>query len=254
MTDESRTFLLIVLVGYLFRALGYLTISSIAWKIFYKKKHKAMKIFPKNWLFIPKFEIKNSLLSLAVFSFSFGAIYLLRDTTKFYLDFNKFGVTYFLIQIVLLVVIHDAWFYWTHRLLHIKKIYTLVHARHHYSVNPTPYAGLSFHPLETILDGAIMPIIIFIIPLHPLAILTWFVIMIFHVTYIHIGFEFMPYWWHKNPLTKWFVTPTHHNIHHGPKGMNTNMGLYFIFWDKVMGTLASDYHQRFEQIVSRRRS
>ncbi len=36
-----------------------------------------------------------------------------------------------LLTIVALDYLHDAWFYWTHRLLHWKPLYRHVHAIHH---------------------------------------------------------------------------------------------------------------------------
>ena len=35
------------------------------------------------------------------------------------------------VTVVALDYLHDAWFYWTHRLLHCKLLYTRVHAIHH---------------------------------------------------------------------------------------------------------------------------
>ena len=36
---------------------------------------------------------------------------------------------------------NDVFFYWTHRLLHTKWLYTHVHKIHHESFNPDPWAG-----------------------------------------------------------------------------------------------------------------
>jgi sterol desaturase/sphingolipid hydroxylase (fatty acid hydroxylase superfamily) len=40
-------------------------------------------------------------------------------------------VLYILWCIVLLDVLHDAWFYWTHRLLHWRPLYRHIHFEHH---------------------------------------------------------------------------------------------------------------------------
>lgn len=45
----------------------------------------------------------------------------------------------------------DAYFYWTHRLLHTSYLYKYVHKIHHESTNPTPFAGLSMHPVESLI-------------------------------------------------------------------------------------------------------
>lgn len=38
---------------------------------------------------------------------------------------------YLIFTIVVLDFLHDAWFYWTHRLLHWKPLYRHVHHLHH---------------------------------------------------------------------------------------------------------------------------
>jgi sterol desaturase/sphingolipid hydroxylase (fatty acid hydroxylase superfamily) len=40
-------------------------------------------------------------------------------------------VAYVAVCVVLLDVLHDAWFYWTHRALHWRPLYRAVHWEHH---------------------------------------------------------------------------------------------------------------------------
>jgi sterol desaturase/sphingolipid hydroxylase (fatty acid hydroxylase superfamily) len=40
-------------------------------------------------------------------------------------------VLYMVLTVVALDYLHDAWFYWTHRLLHCRPLYARVHALHH---------------------------------------------------------------------------------------------------------------------------
>jgi len=47
-------------------------------------------------------------------------------------------------------------------------------------------------------------------------------------------------------------TSTHHNMHH--QRSNCNYGLYFNFWDRVMGTNDSRYELEFERIKERQRA
>jgi sterol desaturase/sphingolipid hydroxylase (fatty acid hydroxylase superfamily) len=45
---------------------------------------------------------------------------------------------YMLLTVVALDYLHDAWFYWTHRLLHWKPLYRHVHHLHHrFAPRPT---------------------------------------------------------------------------------------------------------------------
>ncbi len=44
-------------------------------------------------------------------------------------------------------------------------------------------------------------------------------------------------------LNDWLTTTTHHDLHHADR--RWNFGLYFTFWDRLMGTEHPDYHARF---------
>lgn len=43
-----------------------------------------------------------------------------------------------------------------------------------------------------------------------------------------------------------------HNQHH--QYFTGNFGLYFLWWDRWMGTLRSDYDQEFAEVKSRKRN
>ncbi|MBA3838282.1 MAG: sterol desaturase family protein, partial [Zymomonas sp.] len=45
---------------------------------------------------------------------------------------------------------------------------------------------------------------------------------------------------------------THHDLHH-TEG-RYNFGLYFTWWDRLMGTEHPRYHERFEAVVGRSRA
>ena len=65
----------------------------------------------------------------------------------------------------------------------------------------------------------------------------------------HVGFELFPSGFTKHWLGKWFNTSTHHNMHH--RYGRGNYGLYFNFWDRVMGTNHKLYDATFEEVVNR---
>ena len=66
----------------------------------------------------------------------------------------------------------------------------------------------------------------------------------------HAGFELMPRWWLSSRFTNWINTTTHHDLHHAGS-FNHNYGLYFTWWDKMMGTEHPDYHAKFAEVVGR---
>jgi lathosterol oxidase len=122
-----------------------------------------------------KREIMYSVLSLAIFAGVGGVVYSLRmqGYTQIYTDFQAHSISYFIFSVVAFILIHDTYFYWMHRFMHWDKIYKYVHRIHHLSTNPTPWAAFAFHPLEAVVEVGILPIMVFLMPLHPIAILIW---------------------------------------------------------------------------------
>jgi hypothetical protein len=68
-----------------------------------------------------------------------------------------------------MVLMHDAYFYWTHRLMHHPRLFRIFHRAHHLSASPTPWAAYSFSVPEAFVQAGIGPLIVFTIPTHPLA-------------------------------------------------------------------------------------
>jgi len=133
-----------------------------------------------------------------------------------------------------MVVVHDTYFYWTHRLIHYPKLFSKIHKVHHYFDNPSPWSAFSFHPFEAMISIGIIPIIVFFIPCHPFAIFTFLSYMTLINIMGHLGFETFSIRFRKSTLGQWHNTSTYHNIHH--QKSKYNYGLYFTFWDRIMGT------------------
>ena len=66
----------------------------------------------------------------------------------------------------------------------------------------------------------------------------------------HLGYEIFPKGMNRHWLGKWINTSVNHNMHH--KYFHGNYGLYFTFWDRLMGTTRSDYDKVFDEVVKRR--
>jgi sterol desaturase/sphingolipid hydroxylase (fatty acid hydroxylase superfamily) len=73
---------------------------------------------------------------------------------------------YVALTIALMDHCHDAWFYWTHRLLHWRPLYRYVHHEHHRSRAPSPFTGYAFHWLEAALVFANELVLPFVFPIH----------------------------------------------------------------------------------------
>ncbi|MDB5283207.1 MAG: sterol desaturase family protein [Bacteroidota bacterium] len=196
-------------------------------------------------------EIKYSFLSLCIFALNGVVVLTAYDYgyTHLYMKFSDHSVGYFIFSVFAFIIAHDTYFYWTHRLLHHKKIYPVVHKLHHLSHDPTPWAAYAFHPLEAVVQAGIFPIMVFLIPVHPLALLTWGLFQVFLYVMGHSGFELFPAGFTSGKISKWHNTSTHHNMHH--KYANSNYGLYFNFWDRIMDTNHAKYNQQFEEVKAR---
>ncbi len=186
-------------------------------------------------------DILRSVLYSFVASFVFGIIVsipvqkALISKTQLYEDLDSKGWLWLIFSFVLLIVIHDTYFYWMHRILHHRKIYKIFHKVHHNSNNPTAFAALSFHPLESIFEFAFLVPLFFLIPLNKWVLLVFAVVAIIVAVIGHLGFEVYPEDWEEHKVLKWVNRTTYHNDHHVL--YNKNFGYYFCFWDSWMGTL-----------------
>jgi len=169
--------------------------------------------------------------------------------TQMYSKINAHGWLWFWASIGIAIVLHDTWFYWTHRLMHHRSLFRWFHKVHHESTNPSPWAAYSFAPLEAVVQALIFPILIFIMPFHPLAFGVFMFWQIGFNVVGHSGYEYNPRWLMDSWLGKILNTPTNHAMHH--EKMRGNYGLYFNVWDRLMGTNHADYEKRFREVTSR---
>ena len=95
-------------------------------------------------------------------------------------------------------------------------------------------------------------VILLILPAHPAAILVFVTHMMLRNAVGHSGYEFFPADRDGKPLFDWMTTVTHHDLHHAHAGYN--LGLYFTWWDRWMGTEHPNYLERLDQQEARARA
>ena len=238
-------------------ALRYLLFGAVAWVlgyILFKRRWSHRKIIPRD----PhrsdiRREVAYSLLSLLIFGIV-GAATLLASRhgwTKLYWKIDAHGWPWFWLSIVCTIFLHDAYFYWTHRLMHHRRLFRLFHRVHHLSTNPTPWASYAFSPLEAFVQAGIFPLTALLIPIHPIAFVLFMMWQITFNVLGHTGYEFHPRRLMDTPFKRILNTPTNHIMHH--ERMRGNYGLYFNIWDRLMRTNHSDYESRFKEVTSRSR-
>ena len=100
------------------------------------------------------------------------------------------------------------------------------------------------------MEAGILPLATLVMPMHELTAFIFVSHMIVRNVVGHAGFELFPAWWMKVPMLRWITTTTHHDLHHSTG--RYNFGLYFTWWDRLMGTEHPEYRERFEAVVRSR--
>lgn len=211
---------------------------------------KIQQRFPKNKDYAR--EILYSITTIAIFSFVSMLVFrhpAIAPHTKLYKNINDHSMVYYVLAFPVMLFLHDTYFYFTHRLMHNKKIFNYVHLVHHQSTNPSPWAAYAFHPLEAFVEIGILFVFMFTLPLHPTHVLIFFFFMITYNVYGHLGYELYPKGFSKSMVGRWINTSVNHNQHH--QYFKGNYGLYFLFWDRMLGTIREDYDARFEEVKTR---
>ncbi len=196
------------------------------------------------------YEIKWSFLSSAIFALAgvlMGVMWQ-NGWTKIYLPFAEYTLWYLPMSALFLALIHDAYFYWMHRFLHIPRIYKLFHAVHHASLKPSPWASFSFHPVESLLNALALPVIIIFLPLHPVVILWHLTLMTITAITNHLGYEVLPKGSAVHPVGKYLVSGVHHAQHH--RYYRYNYGLFFTWWDHWFQSEHPKYVENFNDVMN----
>ena len=184
-----------------------------------------------------RIEIGWSLASAAIYGVPAGVVawgWQNRGWTRIYTDIADWPLWYLPVPVLLYLLAHDAWFYWTHRLMHRPALFRIAHAVHHASRPPTAWAAMSFHPVEALAGAIVIPVLVFLVPIHAGALGLVLAIMTIMGVTNHMGWEIFPRFLHSGPLGGWLITASHHQRHHQLYGCN--YGLYFRFWDRLCGT------------------
>ena len=182
-------------------------------------------------------EIRWSLASAVIYGVPAGIVawgWQQHGWTQIYTGWRDYPLWYLPIAPLLYLLAHDAWFYWTHRLMHRPNWFRIAHAVHHASRPPTAWAAMSFHPIEALTGAVVIPALVFVIPIHVAMLgLVLLVMTVMGVTN-HMGWEMFPKALVHSRLGNWLITASHHQRHH--ENYLCNYGLYFRLWDHLCGT------------------
>ncbi len=192
-------------------------------------------------------EIIWSAITSIIFAIS-GVIMLILWQSGYialYTDLLRYPYWYLPLSLLIYMFIHETYYYWFHRWMHLPGIFRRIHKVHHDSIQTSAWTSFSFHPYESILQALIIPLLLFVIPIHIYVLLALLVIMTISAIINHAGVEIYPEGFENNFLGKWIIGAVHHDLHH--KKFRYNFGLYFTFWDKWMKTECPEFEMRFRE-------
>jgi Delta7-sterol 5-desaturase len=163
--------------------------------------------------------------------------------TSVYDQFDQYGYWYVVFSYLAVLVLQDTYFYFTHRWFHHRALFPWLHQGHHRSRHPTPWTSFAFDPLEAIVQSLFLVGIVFLLPLHFVTLMAVLTTMTIWAVLNHLGIDRLPGAFPHHWLGRWFIGPAHHSIHH--LRYNMHYGLYFTFWDRLLGTQDPAYARQF---------
>lgn len=233
----SSTSDFIVLTALIFAVVigRYALIAGVFYVIFYvwfpdrwKQRKIATKDYKKHQF---RKEFFWSSLTAVLFALAGSVLYLLWQNgyTKIYVQLDTYPIWWLPLSLIVAMLVHETYYYWLHRWMHLPRIFPIFHKVHHNSHITSPWTAFSFHPLEGILQAVFLPLLLMVFPMHPYVIITQLTIMTFSSVINHLDIEIYPANFHRHFFGKWLIGATHHSLHH--KQFKYNFGLYFTFWD-----------------------
>ncbi|MFT4565616.1 MAG: lathosterol oxidase [Saprospiraceae bacterium] len=250
------TFLYLFTIFSVIIFLRYIFLSSLYQKMVYDK----IAVFIPSRIIsskYPKDQQVREIIWSGISSILFAIIGVLMimawqsGITRIYTDWATYPLWYIPISGLLALLMHETYYYWLHRWFHHPSVYRYLHKVHHDSINTSVWTSFSFHPIESILQAIIIPLITFVIPMHLSVLLFLLIFMTISAIINHAGVEIFPASWFNHPLCKYFIGSTHHDLHH--RRFTKNYGLYFTFWDRWMGTESYEYEERYKHATDPKR-
>ncbi len=242
------------LIYFIVTVLGYFAAAgSLYWLLYLRRSSPfASPTAPSRaeiWAII-RSDVILSVLSSGIFAICASlmtAAYSL-GYTRLYLQPEHLGLWYLGASLVLVLILQDTYFYFTHRLSHHPKCYQWLHQGHHHSRRPTPWTAFAFDPAEAMIQAIYLIGVVMVIPMHLSVLVAVVIVMTLGALIHHFGLRLFQASAIGNWLGSWMVGPTHHGLHH--RKFTVHYSLYFTFWDKLLGTQYIGYENVFSSSVS----
>lgn len=162
---------------------------------------------------------------------------------------------FLLLETIAIILLHDAYFYRTHRLLHLPFFYKRFHRVHHASVHPTLYTALNFDMVELLINYS------FLIWFELLmwALFGWldympvFILMTYTTLWNFYGHSWVELYskrFRKSRLGRFIMSSTYHDVHHSRN--DWNYAFFFTFRDRICGTISRSYENSLQEITDKK--
>lgn len=207
------------------------------------KKDKA------EWLKLLKETIYYLFINQYIVASLAGLIVFIREKPASKMEYAQLPNWFELLwQIIFLIICEDFFFYWSHRILHIKQLYHYIHKVHHKYTNVIGIAAENAHPIEFLLGNAFPThsgVLILGSRIHFFTNILWIIIRIVKTTEAHSGYDFS---WSPYSRMPSFCFSDFHNFHHlKNKG---NYGSFLTIWDSLCGTINNEYKVFKNKIIN----
>jgi len=136
-----------------------------------------------------------------------GAIAALPTTTS--ADWGLIGR-----QFLVYFFVFDLYYYLLHRFVLHGPLGSWCHQAHHDSYLCTPSTGFSFHWLEGVITGGVNPLLAHLLGFDSRTVMVCQLYGMVDTICHHAGIQSYPSWWDTNVITKWYLSPQFHDVHH----------------------------------------
>ena len=186
------------------------------------------------------YSVKGTLTNVYLSTLNFSLDIFLRVFSLFVLEyffqFHSFDISHAVLYWIALLIAQDFMFYVLHYIDHYVRFFWAVHVTHHSSEEFNLTVGFRssvFQPVYRFLYFIPLALVGF----KPVDILFMYAATQIYGIIIHtksVG--------KLGPIEWIFATPSHHRVHHASntKYLDKNMGMVFIFWDRLFGTFEEE--------------
>jgi len=186
------------------------------------------------------YSTKGLFTNVYLSALNFGLDVLLRvfclGVLNYFFQFHLFTIQNVILYWIVLLIAEDFLYYILHYADHYCRLFWAVHVTHHSSEEFNLTVGFRssvFQPLYRF---------IYFIPLSLCGFEGIDIMFMYAATQIYGILIHTQYVGKLGILENFMATPSHHRVHHGSniKYLDKNMGMVFIFWDKLFGTFQSE--------------